>query len=145
MGYQKKRLAMRVITTIVVGLFALLFIFPFLWMLSTSFKYEIDVMEFPVHLIPQRWNFQNYVTVFTKSDYHNGSLCICETSFPWKEVLICAVSVNDDGTWTGAPSSEVHLFPEPSYHKHASGPDHAWTLLRIWSTSDAPGIHADPV
>ena len=69
MGYQKKRLAMRVITTIVVGLFALLFIFPFLWMLSTSFKYEIDVMEFPVHLIPQRWNFQNYVTVFTKSDF----------------------------------------------------------------------------
>ena len=40
-----------------------------LWMLSTSFKYEIDVMEFPVHLIPQRWNFQNYVTVFTKSDF----------------------------------------------------------------------------
>ena len=33
MGYQKKRLAMRVITTIVVGLFALLFIFPFIWML----------------------------------------------------------------------------------------------------------------
>ena len=69
MGYQRKRLVIRIITTIIVGIFALMFIFPFLWMLSTSFKYEIDVMEFPVHLIPQRWNFQNYVTVFTKSDF----------------------------------------------------------------------------
>ena len=69
MGYQRKRLVIRIITTIIVGIFALMFIFPFLWMLSTSFKCEIDVMEFPVHLIPQRWNFQNYVTVFTKSDF----------------------------------------------------------------------------
>ena len=38
-------------------------------MISTSFKYEIDVMEFPVRLIPKNWNFQNYVTVFTKSDF----------------------------------------------------------------------------
>ena len=69
MGYQRKRLVIRIITTIIVGIFALMFIFPFLRMLSTSFKYEIDVMEFPVHLIPQRWNFQNYETVFTKSDF----------------------------------------------------------------------------
>ena len=59
----------RIITTIIVGALALVFIFPFLWMLSTSFKYEIDVMEFPVRLIPKKWNFQNYVTVFTKSDF----------------------------------------------------------------------------
>ena len=113
MVYQKKRLAMRVITTIVVGLFALLFIFPFLWMLSTSFKYEIDVMEFPVHLIPQRWNFQNYVTVFTKSDFPGyylnsikvtsltiiGELCITSMAayafarieFPFKNAIFVLV------------------------------------------------------
>ena len=46
MTYKNKRLMARIITTIIVGALALVFIFPFLWMLSTSFKYEIDVMEF---------------------------------------------------------------------------------------------------
>jgi len=57
------------VVTLIVGALGFLFLFPFLWMLSTSFKYEIDVMEFPVRLIPSRWNLQNYVTVFTKSDF----------------------------------------------------------------------------
>ena len=69
MGRKNKRLMVRIISTVIVGALALVFVFPFLWMLSTSFKYEIDVMEFPVRLIPKNWNFQNYVTVFTKSDF----------------------------------------------------------------------------
>lgn len=35
-------------------------ILPFLWMLSTSFKLEVDVFKFPVEWIPRRWNFNNY-------------------------------------------------------------------------------------
>lgn len=70
MGSQKnRRLAGRILATLIIGGLAILFVFPFLWMLSTSFKYEIDVMEFPVWLIPKNWNFKNYVTVFTKSDF----------------------------------------------------------------------------
>lgn len=67
--YKNRRLLARIVTTIVVGGIALVFVFPFLWMLSTSFKYEIDVMEFPVRMIPKRWNFNNYVTVFIKSQF----------------------------------------------------------------------------
>ncbi len=69
MTYKNKRLAARIVTTVIVGAMSLVFVFPFLWMVSTSFKYEIDVMEFPVRLIPKNWNFQNYVTVFAKSDF----------------------------------------------------------------------------
>ncbi|MCI8515384.1 MAG: carbohydrate ABC transporter permease [Hungatella sp.] len=69
MTYKNKRLAARIVTTVIVGAMSLVFVFPFLWMISTSFKYEIDVMEFPVRLIPKNWNFQNYVTVFAKSDF----------------------------------------------------------------------------
>lgn len=58
MTYKNKRLMARIITTIIVGALALVFIFPFLWMLSTSFKYEIDVMEFPVRLIPKNGIFR---------------------------------------------------------------------------------------
>ncbi len=68
-NYKAKRLAGRIIATVIIGGLALMFVFPFLWMLSTSFKYEIDVMEFPVRLIPKNWNFKNYATVFLKSDF----------------------------------------------------------------------------
>ena len=37
--------ALRILATVLVGAFAILCIFPFVWMISTSFKYEIDVME----------------------------------------------------------------------------------------------------
>lgn len=66
---KNKRLIGRILATIIIGALAIVFVFPFIWMLSTSFKYEIDVMEFPVRIIPKNWNFSNYVTVFTKSDF----------------------------------------------------------------------------
>lgn len=64
-----KNLALRLLITLLVGSFALLCIFPFIWMLSTSFKFEVDVMEFPVRVIPKRWNIENYLHVWTRSDF----------------------------------------------------------------------------
>ena len=55
--------------TLVLVMFALLCIFPFLWMVSSSFKNEIDVMEFPIRLIPKTLNKTNYLTVWTKSNF----------------------------------------------------------------------------
>ena len=61
--------ALRILATVLVGAFAILCIFPFVWMISTSFKYEIDVMEFPIHIIPTRVNTGNYSSVWTQSDF----------------------------------------------------------------------------
>nr|AUG44407.1 hypothetical protein [uncultured bacterium]AUG44423.1 hypothetical protein [uncultured bacterium] len=69
----------RWIVTVLIFLLALLFIFPFIWMISTSFKYEIDVMEFPFRLIPKNVNTSNYVTVWTKGNfplYYRNSLFV---------------------------------------------------------------------
>ena len=155
MGYQRKRLVIRIITTIIVGIFALMFIFPFLWMLSTSFKYEIDVMEFPVHLIPQRWNFQNYVTVFTKSNFHYdhwravyhhyGSICLCKIKIQGKENFIYGVSVNYDGTGTGFVASKVYLFSKHAHYQYPSGIDPSRSVFSIWGIVNASGIYADPL
>lgn len=57
------------VTTVLMAAGAIVSVFPFLWMISTSFKVEIDVLEFPIRLIPKTWNFNNYVTVFTKSSF----------------------------------------------------------------------------
>ncbi|MGN7941184.1 carbohydrate ABC transporter permease [Virgibacillus sp. 6R] len=55
----------KIITTIIVFLFSILFMLPFVWMLSTSFKIEANVFTFPIQWIPERWNgFNNYREVW---------------------------------------------------------------------------------
>lgn len=63
------RRLLRLVTTLVVLAFGILCIFPFIWMVSSSFKYEIDVMEIPIRLIPKSWNFTNYSTVWLESNF----------------------------------------------------------------------------
>ncbi len=43
---------------------ALVVAFPFLWMISTSFKTPAEVFTYPPKLIPSHWNFSNYKEVF---------------------------------------------------------------------------------
>lgn len=44
---------------------SIMFLLPFVWMLSTSFKIEADVFKFPIQWIPERWNgFNNYREVW---------------------------------------------------------------------------------
>ncbi|WP_177238115.1 carbohydrate ABC transporter permease [Paenibacillus sp. 1_12] len=45
--------------------FSLLFLMPFFWMISASFKIEADVFNFPIQWIPVHWNaWQNYTEVW---------------------------------------------------------------------------------
>ena len=55
----------RLAVTLVVGVFCITMLAPLLWMLSTSFKQEVDVFKFPIEWIPRTWNFENYVNVWT--------------------------------------------------------------------------------
>lgn len=55
----------KLITTVIVGFFSLLFISPLVWMLSAAAKYEVDVMKFPIEWIPTKWNLiENFITVW---------------------------------------------------------------------------------
>lgn len=69
MDRKKKSLVGRIALTAILFAFAIICIFPFLWMVSSSFKNEIDVMEFPIRLIPRTINKTNYSTVWFKSDF----------------------------------------------------------------------------
>lgn len=69
MHKKSNELILRIVATIIVASFAVSCLFPFLWMLSTSFKFEIDVMEFPIRLIPKNWNFSNYLNVLKNSHF----------------------------------------------------------------------------
>ncbi|SDN25303.1 carbohydrate ABC transporter membrane protein 2, CUT1 family [Bacillus sp. OK048] len=53
------------IITVIMLVCSILFLLPFVWMLSTSFKIEADVFKFPIQWIPERWNgFDNYKEVW---------------------------------------------------------------------------------
>ena len=55
----------KVITTIIMGVCGIVFLLPFIWMLSASFKLEQDVLKFPIEWIPSTWNaIQNYTDVW---------------------------------------------------------------------------------
>lgn len=49
---------------IIIG--AILMLLPFLWMISTSFKDSVDVFKLPIRWIPKRFNFDNYIRLFTE-------------------------------------------------------------------------------
>jgi multiple sugar transport system permease protein len=55
----------RIIVTIILGIISIAFLIPLIWMLSTSAKFESDVMVFPIEWIPTRWNFvENFKAVW---------------------------------------------------------------------------------
>lgn len=55
----------RIIITLLMSVAGIMFVMPFLWMLSASFKPELDVMAYPISWIPATWNaVENYTEVW---------------------------------------------------------------------------------
>ncbi|ANE45583.1 sugar ABC transporter ATP-binding protein [Paenibacillus swuensis] len=54
------------ITTLIMLAVGIVFLLPFLWMLSASMKMEADVFNYPIEWIPTQWNaWNNYKEVWT--------------------------------------------------------------------------------
>ncbi|MBC8060809.1 MAG: carbohydrate ABC transporter permease [Clostridiaceae bacterium] len=63
----------KIILTVIMMLFALTMVIPFLWMISSSCKIEKDIFTFPIQWIPNKWNLiNNYKTVW--GDQYNFGL-----------------------------------------------------------------------
>ncbi|MBB6672415.1 carbohydrate ABC transporter permease [Cohnella nanjingensis] len=61
----KRKKGIRTVTTILMLLAGVAFVLPFLWMISASFKPEIDVFKYPIEWIPKHWNvYENYSEVW---------------------------------------------------------------------------------
>ncbi|MBE0009197.1 MULTISPECIES: carbohydrate ABC transporter permease [unclassified Arthrobacter] len=57
------------ISYVVLIILAIIYIFPFLTQVATSFKTEPDAAQDPLGLIPQHWTFAAYETLFANSDF----------------------------------------------------------------------------
>lgn len=60
----------RIFLTLILALVTFTMLFPLLWMISASFKYEADVFKFPIEWFPSNPNLGNYAEVwFGKYDF----------------------------------------------------------------------------
>jgi len=61
------RLTGRFVVTAVFWGIGIIMVFPFLWMLSSSFKDTFTMFNYPIEWIPKVWNFNNYEKVWLKN------------------------------------------------------------------------------
>src|SRR5262245_53745345 len=59
---------------ILVGVTALFFLVPWLWLLSTSFKPTEQIFDWPPRLLPETWVFSNYVSAVTTIPFFRYTL-----------------------------------------------------------------------
>ena len=58
---------------------AVLMIFPFVWMLLTSFKSMAESMRIPPTILPAQWLIQNYTDALLCGGlFLRSGICLCE-------------------------------------------------------------------
>ena len=78
-----KKVRSRLITTLIVGLFACLFVLPLVWMILTSFKSTNEVFG-TTNWLPSKWHWSNYAEVWTNPQL---SMAKCY----WNSILIVVI------------------------------------------------------
>jgi multiple sugar transport system permease protein len=82
-----RQFLLRILHYLVVIGIGLIILFPFIWMVLGSFKYNKDILDIPVKLLPPEWNFSSYRSAFASGPfarYYLNSVI----------VLIAAVGLN---------------------------------------------------
>jgi multiple sugar transport system permease protein len=69
---------------------AALWIMPFIWMVSTSFKFPGDVMTVDIEWFPRRATIQNYIDIFTK--YQVGRWALNSVIVSVLSTILCVLS-----------------------------------------------------
>ena len=62
---KKKKRTSKIITTVVIGAFSLIFVLPLIWMISASLKPNYEIFNYPIRWIPNPPMVQNYTNVWT--------------------------------------------------------------------------------
>lgn len=79
--YQGRRNPLsRIILIVVLCGVAFLMIMPFIWLVSSSLKSQIEIFQYPPQWIPTTFRFENYVNALTYKPFHlylKNSLVIC--------------------------------------------------------------------
>ena len=72
----------------------LIILFPFIWMVLGSFKYNKDILDIPVKLLPPQWNFGSYRSAFASGPfarYYLNSVIVLVAAVGLN-IVICATA-----------------------------------------------------
>ena len=64
-----QRVIITIIKYIIIVLSSAVMVVPFLWMVSSSFKDNLDVFNFPIQWIPQPFVYENYTYIWEQANY----------------------------------------------------------------------------
>lgn len=79
-----RRTAGKVVLHVILTVAALAMVFPFVWMLLTSFKTLPQLLDDPLSLLPDPWTTANYVKAWTSVPFGQAY---------WNSAYICVLSV----------------------------------------------------
>jgi len=65
-GIETTRTSSRVMLWVTLGVILVLYGFPFIYLLLTSFKTPLDAIAVPPSVVPTQWTLENYVTALAK-------------------------------------------------------------------------------
>lgn len=63
-GYHKQQLLKTILFRVAILLVMLIVLFPFIWLLISSFKFEKDIITYPPHIFASKYTFENYIKVW---------------------------------------------------------------------------------
>ena len=67
MGKTRKTKLIHILCYIILTIAGVTMILPFIWMLSASFKQEVEIFAFPIHWIPENPTLDNLKAIFSKN------------------------------------------------------------------------------
>lgn len=89
-SYRTQRNIQKAIIYAVMAVLGFLFLFPFFWMIISSFKFNKDVLAIPIRFFPPEWNWTSYVRVFTAyPDFDFPRYILNSTIVTIAAVLLC--------------------------------------------------------
>ena len=71
MSTQTSKILNKTLTYVALILGSVVMIFPFVWMLLTSFKTQAESMAVPPQLLPSQWNLDNFITALESLPFVN--------------------------------------------------------------------------
>lgn len=100
-----------VLSYVFLSLWSLLVLFPLWTMIVNSFKFKYDIYKDPFG-IPQKWNFESYLSVFQDSDFilfFRNSIFVTLGSL-FGILLFGALAAYALATWKSRAARWIHLF-----------------------------------
>ena len=120
---RRKKLIKRIIATVLLVLFTIIYMFPLVWTVMFSFKTKVDALSYPPKIF-SAFTLDNYIEVWANSDFVKYMF----------NSLIIALSATVIGMLLGTPAA--YILSRPAYKPKGS----KYLLFGVLSTRIVPQI-----